>query len=1243
MRNVLVALMIALAASPCSGDTARVGPWTAGPGYRSAPLAVPQQGKTGFRSLPPGRTGVHFTNFLSEARAHENRILEDGSGVALADVNGDGRCDIYLCRLEGANALYLNQGDWRFEEAAASAGVACDGQFSTGATFADLDGDGDSDLLVNGVGVGTRCFFNDGGGRFSEGAASGLVRQYGSTSLALADTDNDGDLDLYVANYRTDTIRDAPPGVKAEFFRTAGGKVIVQPEERFQLIPKGREGVNLIERGEPDFLYRNDGHGSFTPLSWTEGAFLDEEGQPLASTPLHWGLTVVMRDFNRDGAPDIYVCNDFNFSPDQIWINDGRGAFRALPRLAMRQMSWSAMSADFADINRDGFLDFLVVEMLSREHIRRQTQRMNFRPDAMMLPFGVFDNRPEYMRNMLFLNRGDDTFAEIAQFSGLEASEWTWSVVFLDVDLDGFEDVLMANGSGHDVLDSDAGARLAELSRSGRVNRQTKVLSLFPPLETANLAFRNDGDLTFTEMGREWNFDLVGVSNAMALGDLDNDGDLDVVLNNLNDAASLYRNDTTAPRLAVRLKGLAPNTQGIGAHIRVRGGPVIQAQEMVCGSRYLSGDEAVRVFAAGKADRDLRIEVTWRSGRQSVVASAKANRLYEINEAAANPAPTAPTSAVSTENVPAATLFADASDLLNHSHHEEAFDDFARQPLLPKKLSQLGPGISWFDLDADGFDDLIIGSGRGGRVALLRNEQGRGFRGLDLAATAARDQTGILCWPRNGQSPALLFGSANYEDGAAAGPCVQQLDLQEGRWMETFPGQVSSSGPLAMADLDADGDLDLFVGGRVVPGRYPEAASSLLFRQEEGRFALDVENSSSLARVGLVSGAVFSDLDGDGWTELILACEWGPVRVYRNAKGRLSDATERLGLTRWPGWWNGVTTADFDGDGQLDVAASNWGRNSKYESHRAHGGLRLYYTASGKAAPDLIEAYFDLALRQWVPWRSLEVVAAAMPFVRERYTSYRAFGAAGAEQILGERQAQASFLEATWMESTVFLNRSNHFAAMALPWEAQLAPAFGITAADFDGDGHDDLFLSQNFFPVEMETSRYDAGRGLLLRGQGNGQFTAVPGQESGIQVYGDQRGCAAGDFDCDGRLDLAISQNSHATKLYHNRRARPGLRVRLQGPPGNPYGVGAVLRLGVHGLWGPARPMQAGGGYWSQDSAVLVLGFREWPTDVLVRWPGGQLTRSPVPAPAGAEGSLHPAEMHVDRSGAVQLKPVRP
>jgi enediyne biosynthesis protein E4 len=669
-----------------------------GTGFHSTPLRPAGPGPAGFSAMAPAITGVTFTNFLSDARAAENQIRLNGSGVALGDIDGDGWTDIYLCRLEGDNVLYRNLGDWRFEEITAQAGVACPGQYSTGAAFADLNGNGHLDLLVTSIGLGTRLFLNDGTGRFTERQDSGLIGRFCALTMTLADIDGDGTLDLYVCNYRTTTMRST--GID---LLNIGGQRFLRPEDRehVEITPDGF----LREHGEPDILYLNDGTGTFTPVAWTEGWFLDTDGQPLLSIPRHWSLSAMFRDVTGNGAPDLYVCGDF-WSPESFWLNDGMGRFRAAPRSTLPYTATFSMGLDFADLNRDGHDDFLVLDMLSPDHRRRMRQTALL--GAATLPPGIPVEWPQIERNTLFLNRGDLTYAEIALFSGLDATEWSWCPVFLDVDLDGYEDLLIPTGHGFDTQDMDAERRIQALGPQPRENVPLKLL-MYPRLALGNFAFRNRGDLTFEDVSARWGFDTHGISQGIALADLDNDGDLDVVVNNMNSAAGLYRNNAPAARVAVRLKGLAPNTRGIGAKIRVRGGPVAQSQEMISGGRFLSSDDAIRVFAAGPSSETLTIEVDWRSGRRSVLHPAEPGRLYLIDESAATePAP------MSGDPAPPRSAFEDVSHLLDHQHHEEPYDDFVRQPLLSKRLSQLGPGVTWSDLDRDGWDDLLIASGKGG-------------------------------------------------------------------------------------------------------------------------------------------------------------------------------------------------------------------------------------------------------------------------------------------------------------------------------------------------------------------------------------------------------------------------------------------------------------------------------------------------------------------------------------------------
>lgn len=1173
----------------------------------------------GFTRIAAQASGVHFSNIVASERSLTNRNLLSGSGVAAGDIDADGLVDLYFCGLDSDNVLYRNLGNWKFEDITAKAGVACPRQDSTAPCFADVDGDGDLDLLVNSLGGGTRLFQNDGKGNFGEVTdAAGLRSRRGSMSMALADIDGDGDLDLYVTNFRPTTLKDLPnTNFRVEYQNNrpvithVNGRPTTTPEftNRFVLAPSG----TVLEMGEPDQFWRNDGNGKFSPISFTAGAFLDEDGKPLGSEPHDWGLAVQFYDFTGDGAPDIYVCNDL-YTPDRIWINDGKGNFRAIDRLALRNTSTFSMGVDFGDLDRDGDPDFFVVDMLSREHSKRQVQVGEMSP--IISPVGLIDNRPQNPQNTLQLNRGDGTFAEISRYAGVEASEWSWGPIFLDVDLDGYEDIIISNGQERDYQNADIAAKVEEIKAKQQLTLAEihKLFEMFPGLREHKVLFRNRGDLTFEEVGRQWGFDTPGISQGMALADLDNDGDQDLVINNLGEAAGVYRNNSPAPRVAVRLKGGSKNSRGIGAKIRLLGTAVEQSQEMISGGRYISSDDPMRVFAASGAKGPLKLEITWRDGTQTTVADVQPNHLYEISQVNASAAPKA------AKAIPE-PLFQDASDLLKHTHVDEFFDDLQRQFLIPMRLSQLGPGLTWHDYDADGWDDLVIPGGRSGRIAVFRNLEGNSFTNLAepfLQRTVARDQTTIL-----GFDAALIVGSANYEDGMTNGGWTRIYDLARKASGENLLGPEASTGPMVTTDFNGDGVLDLFVGARVQAGRYPAGGPSLLLVKQGQRFA-PVQRIDA----GMVSGAVFSDIDSDGDPDLLLASHWGPVRIFLNDKGTFTEATSALGLANLKGFWNGIATGDFDEDGKPDILVSNWGLNTAFQASREHP-LRLYYSDyNGDGITDLVQSRFEPQLQKEVPLRNLNMVGMAFPSVREKVGTFEAYGKAGVEELF-DPAIRKEVVEVNELRSVLLLNRGNSFETRFLPHEAQFAPAFGISIADLNGDGHEDAFLAQNFFSTNPEMVRSDAGAGLLLLGNGRGDFQPLSTGESGIRVYGEQRGCAVSDFNRDGRPDLAVAQNGAATKLFVRKSGPAMLRVRLQGSEGNSRGLGAKLRVKTEGRFGPVRELQAGSGYWSQNSPVQLLALPPQGAELQVQWPGGKSTSGPVP-----EGAR---EIVVTESGSIQ------
>ena len=1175
--------------------------WENGAGYRLASLPVPTQGKVGFTSLPIERLGIQFTNRVSKLSLAKRSNLTNGSGVALGDVNGDGLCDIYFCRLEGDNQLYLNQGNLRFQLAPEENGAAASGYLTRGAVFADLDGDNDLDLVLTTFRKGTLCLNNDGTGKFTDvTTAVGLESKTSGTSMALGDVDGDRDLDLYVANFgELALLRDG--GSYA--IRKVGGRTVVTGlhAKRLKII-----NGKVIEFGEADAFYLNKGNGKFQRVPWQAKRFRDRGGVPIPE-PIDFGLSVQIRDVNADGHPDIYVCNDFR-TPDRFWLNDGTGKFQEAGPSAIRSVSYASMGVDFADIDRDGHTDFFVTEMLSRTPLSRLLKTSPNTPEPPQ-PGAPLD-RLQVARNTLFWNRGDETFAEVGRYAGVEATDWSWQPVFMDVDLDGFEDLLVTNGHLHDVNDRDAIARFSRLSKAKR----SQVGSLaFPPFQTANVAYRNLGNFSFAEMGQAWGFNSPQMSHGIAAGDLDNDGDLDLVINCLNQPALVYRNDVIAPRLAVRLRGLAPNTRGIGARITVAVGNIRQTQEMIAGGRYLSGDDPVRMFAISTDAVNRSIEVAWPSGKHSYISNPEPNHIYEVIEPSG--AATEERLAKTKETEP---FFEDASRLLNHVHSENAYDDTALQPLLTRRLDRSGPGVAWFDFDGDGDEDLMIGAGSGSAVAVYQN-LGDGRFGRLVSAAGVRvpgDVTAITGWVSPAGIRQWIAAISNYE--------TPQRDAQMRSYRKSIGLGVSSKslgetmpGPIAVADVDLDGDLDVFVGGRSVTGHYPQASlSSLLLAS--GR-SLDRAESALSNSLGVVNGAVFSDLDTDGFPELIVATEWGPVRIFKNHEGQFSEMTDALGLAGLTGLWQGVATGDFNGDGLTDIVATNWGLNSALRPN-ALNPPRLYFNYSESSIPTaLLLGVWDDALAGYLPTRDLVTLFKGYSGLRGVFQTHREFASSGVLKLADYHPAPPKSVTAVLLQSVVFINRKEGFEAKPLHPEAQLAPAFGVSVGDLDGDGIDDLFLAQNFSAFPTNADRLDAGRGLWLRGTGNANFSPVKGQEAGVTIYGDQRASALADYDADGRLDLIVTQSGGATRLYRNNNAKPGLRVRLAGVKANPDAVGSAARLifgqapnVTIGTW---REWQMGSGYGSSDGLVKVLATPQPPTSIEVRWPSGKTTRTSLPA----------------------------
>ncbi len=1202
-----IAAIICIATGLCAIVVSCRRPVTAPlPELRWEPL--PQQSSSDgprFRLLPGKETGVEFENTLLPE--HRIRHYFVGAGVTSGDIDGDGLPDVYLVSQDGRNKLYRQTSPWQFEDITESAGVDGGNAIGTGPTLVDVDNDGDLDLYVCNLDKPDLLYINRGDGTFSEeGEERGVNHAGPSIMAAFADYDRDGDLDFYLLTYRTLAYQLEFPELSRIL---ASGDAI---PEKYRDDVRREEGGGIVELGRPDVLFENDGSGFFTDVSRSAGVHAG----------LDLGLSAVWWDYNDDGWPDIYVGNDYN-GPDYLYHNNGDGTFTNVIQDVVPYTPWFSMGSDFGDLNNDGSFDFVIGDMNGTTHFRQKVQMGDISRSRWFLSNAV---PRQYMRNVVYLNSGSGPFFEVGYLSGLAASDWTWAIRIADFDNDGREDVFFANGMANDARDSDMidlarRMRAAHGELAGEHLRQIGLNNADrPPLRQKNLAFRNLGNLVFADTSAEWGLDLKGVSYGVTTSDFDGDGDLDMIINNMNEPAAVYRNDSTGThRVVIKLEGRQSNRFGIGSRVTLttRGGQ--QVRLLTAARGYQGSDVPAVHFGLGDAETIDRLAIEWPSGIRQDLSSLPGDRVYTIREPPEDSS-LSPVSPPGKRLSPTSQFSEPAGRIgLDFQHRELPYDDFEGQSLLPYRLSRFGPGLAIGDVDNDGDDDLFVGGGSGqspelyvlGGDGQFRRAENSPWQQQDTDDGAHEDMGGLwLDFDTDGDLDLYVVS------GGVEGHYQDRLYVNDGSGMLSLsPGAVpemESSGSCVVAgDVDHDGDVDLFVGGRVVPGAYPVIPDSHLLINHNGRFVDETVNlAHGLQGVGMVTGAIWSDMDNDGWCDLLVTLEWGPVKVFRNDHGRLVDSTVISGLNSHLGWWNGIAGGDVDNDGDIDFVVTNFGLNTKYKATAEKPRRMYYHDFDGNGVHEIIEAKFEG--QRLLPERGRSCSALAMPDIATRFPSYRAYAGCSLQELYGDSALdRALTFEVNRLDVSVLINDgSGRFDVQSLPRLAQISPSFGVVLEDFNADGNLDILLAQNFYPNQVETGLMNMGLGLYLEGNGDGGFEPVWPARSGVVVRDDCRSLVAADLNADGWVDAVVGVNSGPVRVLMNQGAddRSTLTVILRGPNGNPTGVGCRAALRMASGRTQYREVYAGSGYLSQSSPRLVFGFpkHDRVKDLVVHWPDG-------------------------------------
>ncbi|RMA56803.1 VCBS repeat-containing protein [Ulvibacter antarcticus] len=1039
-----------------------------------------------FTSISPEASGVNFINTVPETPEMNiltYQYLHNGAGVSVGDINNDGLADIFFNANYGPNHLYLNKGDFKFEEIGRAAGIGGKRAWSTGCTMVDINNDGFLDIYLSYSGNSTpnfrknELFINNGDLTFTEKASEyGLADTGYSTQASFFDYDKDGDLDMFMLNHP------------------------ITPEQNLDF------NTMVSERNEDagDRLYRND-NGKFVDVS-------EEAG--IIGNSIGFGLSVSVGDINNDGWPDLYVCNDY-LERDYLYFNNGDGSFSEKAKEATRHISNFSMGSDMADFNNDGFLDLMVVDMVAEDNYRIKTNMSGMNPERF---YNAVNHgfHYQYMMNTLQMNNGNGTFSEVSKLAGVANTDWSWAPLWADFDNDGLKDLFVTNGLRKEARNNDFVKKkkiwLKEMEKNPekQLELMKKILDEMPATKLKNYSFKNEGDISFAKTTEMWGLDEPSFSTGAAYADLDNDGDLDLIVSNIDSPAFIYKNNGEKQKsdhyLKVKLNGSQQNRSALGARVTVKSGDDFQMKEHYLNHGYLSSMEDKLHFGLGKSSKIDSLWVEWPDGSRKVLTNLEVDRELLIDFKEGESAPIASLYKIETKK-----LMTEDTDkiALDFKHVENEYNDFEKESLLPHKLSMMGPGMAVADVNGDGLDDFYIGGAKGVGGKIYQQNLDGTFAETNTINfsrdSGCEDVAAVFFDADNDGDQDLYLVSGGNEFEAEARQLQDRLYLNNGKGdfqkaIKELPRMLTSGGCVAVEDFDGDGDLDIFVGGRVIPGQYPKAPRSYLLRNDSGVF-VDVTSkvAPGLLEPGLVTSAIWTDYDKDGRKDLMIAGEWMPITVFKNNESGLVNVSEAIGLNNTNGWWYSIAAGDFDNDGDEDYIAGNLGQNYKYQASPDNTFDIYYDDFDDNNTGDIVLSYKEDG--KAVPLRGRQCSSEQMPFIKEKFGTYDEFAKASLEDIFDEEKLKSALhLEAKSFASVFIRNNGkNGWEIIDLPRMAQLSSVNSILVRDMDNDGKLDAVLSGNLFASEVETPRNDAGNGLILKGNGNGGFVPLTFQKTGF------------------------------------------------------------------------------------------------------------------------------------------------